>query len=150
MTTIAYRAGVIAADSRAWSGDKMPIGNKQKIRRLADGSLLGISTNIPGFAEALWKWIEAGRVYNDAPKANREMNFEILLVDPEGQVFYANDEFHLTGPLEAQFFAIGSGAQYALGAMRHGADAEAAVECGCALDVWSSHPVYALDLKVTA
>lgn len=148
MTTIAFRAGMLAADSRAWSGDKTPIGSKQKIRELADGSLIGISTNIPGYAEALWKWVEAGRVFADAPKSNRETNFEILLVDPEGQVFYANDEFHFTGPLTDEFFAIGSGGHYALGAMRHGASALEAVECGCALDVWSSHPVYTLELKV--
>lgn len=147
MTTVAYRDGVMASDSRAYSGDRLPIGSKQKIRRLTDGSLLGISSSIPGFAEALWKWIEAGRVYEDAPKATKELKFDILLVTPSGEVYYANDDFHFSGPLSAEYFAIGSGSFYAMGAMHVGATAQAAAECACALDVWSSHPVYTLALK---
>jgi hypothetical protein len=33
LTTICYRDGVMAADTRAYSGDKLPIGSKTKIRQ---------------------------------------------------------------------------------------------------------------------
>lgn len=48
MTTIAYRNGVMAADTRAYSGGKLPIGTKTKIERLEDGTLLGVSSITPG------------------------------------------------------------------------------------------------------
>lgn len=147
MTTVTYRDGVMAADSRAYAGDKLPIGSKHKLRKLPDGTLVGVSTTVAGFGESLHKWIADGRVFADAPKVFGEPSFELLLVDPDGQVFYANDNFHFTGPLEAQFFAIGSGSQYALGALHHGADAIAAAECGAALDVWSDFPIRSITLK---
>lgn len=43
MTTVVYRDGVMAADSRAYAGYNTTLGSKSKIRKLADGTLLTIS-----------------------------------------------------------------------------------------------------------
>lgn len=143
MTTIAYRDGVLAADSRAYSGDKVPIGSKTKVHRMADGSLLGVSTTSVGGDQLIRRWVEAGSL----PVASTDLKpdaFTALLVKPDGSVWYASDNMEWSGPLTGEFFAIGSGEQFALGALVMGASVERAVEAGIELDPWSAGPVTVL------
>lgn len=149
MTTIAYRDGVLAADSRAYSGDKTPIGSKTKIHRLADGSLLGVSTRDVGGDAVIRAWVEAGC---PAPQSGdlRPSEFDALRIMPTGEVYYACGNLAWTGPLSAEYFAIGSGDQFALGAMAMGATAEEAVQAAIGLDPWSSGPVTILSRAATA
>ena len=146
MTTVAYRDGVMAADSRAYSGDKTPIGSKQKIHRMPDGTLLGVSTTSIGGDALVRRWVESGCPVptNDTLKPE---SFTALMVKPSGDVFYANNNLEWTGPLEVEFIAIGSGEHFALGAMAMGASAERAVEAAIGLDVWSAFPVNVLKLE---
>lgn len=51
MTTIAYRDGMMAADSRAYAGNASPVGSKTKINRLKEGSLFACSTSKTGAME---------------------------------------------------------------------------------------------------
>jgi len=145
MTTVVFRNGVMAADRRAYSGDKVPVGSKTKIKRLKDGSLLGISSTVVGASATLEAWVEAG-----CPQpSNSDMqpeHFELLLVRPNGEVFYTSGNLSLSGPLEADFFAIGTGSCYALGAMEMGAGPEHAVEIASRLDVWSGNGIDCLCL----
>lgn len=143
MTTIAYRAGVMAADSRAYAGFNAPLGRKTKIRRLEDGTLVGCSSNQVGFGEAVLDWYTRGAKPDDVPKAT-EINLALLVVKPGGEAFYAYDGFNLSGPMTGDFFAVGSGALVAQGAMHYGATAERAVEIACKVDVWSGLPVITL------
>lgn len=147
MTTIAYRDGVMAADSRAFSGHAMPIGSKRKIHRLSDGGIVGVSCNRAGMGEALVEWIKAGAVPKDGPDMV-EKKFSILWVKPGGQVFFACDEFVFSGPLDGRFWAIGSGDGIALGVMAMGGSARKAVEviCDQQLDPWSARPVKTLSI----
>jgi len=140
VTTIAYRAGVMAADSRAYSGGSKAIGTKMKIRRLDDGTLLGVSSNQVGLPEALANWYAGGCKAEDAPKP-ASLEFTLLAVKPNGDAYYATDALLITGPLRAESFAIGSGSQAAQGAMHAGADALRAVEIACMVDAWSGPPV---------
>jgi ATP-dependent protease HslVU (ClpYQ) peptidase subunit len=144
MTTITYRDGVMAADSRAYSGNKVPIGEKIKLRRLDDGTLIGASTSTCGAAGWVLDWVEAGC---PAVAGGTELlpdKFDVIVVRPDGSVFYGSDTPVLTGPLDAPYLAAGSGQEYALGAMAHGATAVEAVRAACLLDVWSGLPVYAV------
>lgn len=136
MTTIAYRAGVMAADTRAYSGDKVPIGFKTKIHRLSDGSLFGCSSSSVGADGLLRRWVDGGcqPCKSDDLKPD---GFQLLLIRPSGDVFYAKDNMELTGPLSAAYFAIGSGDQFALGAMAVGASAKKAIEAAATLDPWT-------------
>lgn len=137
VTTIAYRDGVLAADSRAYSGDKVPIGSKVKIHRMDDGTLLGVSTTSVGGDALVRRWVAAGcaPVTSDMLKPD---SFTALMIRPNGEVFYANDNLEWTGPLTGRFIAIGSGEQFALGALQMGATAVQAVEAAIALDPWSA------------
>jgi ATP-dependent protease HslVU (ClpYQ) peptidase subunit len=143
MTTIAYRDGVMAADSRAYGGDKVPIGEKVKIKRLADGTLIGASTTMVGGAGWALAWYEAGCPVKAGDSALLPEKFDLLVVKPNGEGYVACNEAALTGPLQAPYFAIGSGDEFALGAMAHGANAIQAAIIGARLDPWSGLPIYA-------
>lgn len=137
MTTIVYRDGVMAADSRAWSGGHSPIGMKNKVHRLEDGTLVGCASSIPGAAEAAVQWYRAGA----DPKGEPPREFNLLVVRPDGSAYLADDNPYLSGPLHAPYFAIGSGRQFALGALAMGADAVEAVSIGIQLDTCSGGPI---------
>lgn len=144
MTTIAYRDGVMAADTRAYSATRFPVGQKVKIKRLDDGTLIGCSSVVPGQGEAVINWYAAGADPTAPPIV--ESKTSLLAIKPNGEVFFANDSWFISGPLTGEFFAIGSGNEYALGAMAMGASAERAIEIACDLDVWSAKPVMVLRL----
>lgn len=145
MTTIAYRDGKLAGDSRAYGGDKAPFGQKTKIHRLDDGTLFGASSNSVGADGLVRRWIEAGCPPPESSTLMPE-TFEVLLVRPSGDLFFARNNLELSGPIRAPFVAIGSGNQYALGAMSMGATAAQAVEAAIDLDVWTGGEITVLSL----
>ena len=144
MTTIAYRDGVMAADSRAWSGEAHPLGEKTKIRRLDDGRLIGASSNGPGVTEAVLDWYTAGADGDNPPKDIGGEFVNMIVVHPDGTAQFAIDRFYLTGRVIAPFFAIGSGKKYAWGALAMGADAVRAIEVACLGDHCSAGPITVL------
>lgn len=142
MTTIVYRNGVMACDSRAYGGDKVPIGAKCKIERLEDGTLIGASSTEVGGPEAIRRWYKDG--CPDKPDYPLPEKFTLLVAKLNGEIFTAASSYMLSGPLMGEYFAIGSGEEYALGAMAHGAGPETAVKLACELDVWSAEPIFSL------
>lgn len=145
MTTIAYRFGVLAADTRAYGGDRRPLGQKTKIRALESGELIGCSSPVPGTGEAVMDWYASGMTPKHRPDV--EQNFTFIAVSPDGTARVMVDSFNLTGPIVAEFFAIGSGEDYALAAMSMGADAMKAVEVAAIHDVFTSAPFMSLTHK---
>lgn len=146
MTTIAYRDGIMAADSRAYGGDKRSIGMKTKIHLLSDGTLFGCSSSCVGADGILRRWVDAGcppAVGSDV----KPDSFELLLIRPNGDVFFAHDNLDLTGPLSAEFHAIGSGYQFAIAVMTMGFDAVKAVEVASQCDIWTDGPITQLKLE---
>lgn len=128
----------MAADSRAYTGNKVPIGHKEKIVNI-NGVLVGASSTRPGTVERALKWFREG-MKTPVPDAD----FALLAVYPNGEAIYATGDCNPSGPLRADYFAIGSGEEYALGAMAAGCTAEEAVRIACWLDVWSEEPVVTL------
>jgi hypothetical protein len=151
VTTIVYRDGVLAADSRAYAGNRSPIGFKQKIRAIVVDEvpyLVGVSTPVPGYGEAVLNWFEAGHNFHDSPPMP-EGGFTLLAVDAAGQAYYANDTFYLSGPLDAPFWAIGSGEEYAIGALTSGASAFEAVKVAMTYDQWTGGPIHTLRFETS-
>lgn len=140
MTTIAYRNGVMAADTRAYSGGNAPLGRKVKIRRLDDGTLVGASSSTPGMGELILDWYADGADKENTPTIDADSWFELLAVKPTGQAWFTKSQFFLSGPLEADYFVIGSGAEYAKGAMGMGAEAEEAVVVAAIFDPYTEGP----------
>lgn len=151
MTTIMYdrQAGIMAADSRAYSGRTTPIGEKRKIFRLGDGALVGVSSTVVGFSTMFLPWLEAGADPLAAPNYLRPIDrgdatFDALMVSPKGDVFMFINQWVETGPLDGDVFAIGTGAEYALGAFWAGGGIGMAMRIACELDIWSAPPIVTL------
>lgn len=143
MTTIVYRDGVMAADSRAYAGNKQPLGFKTKIFRLADGSLFGASSSKVGQCDKLRRMVEDRGTETIFDK---EVAAQGILVKPNGDVFYFNDQDAWSGPIQTDCAAIGSGEEYAMGALKMGASAEKAVQIAIECDVWSGGPITVMAL----
>lgn len=128
MTTIAYRDGIMAADSMITRNDEwiMPY-SAPKITRLQDGSLCGFAGNFFK-QDAFLKWLGDPT----APRPDLETDCAALVVNLDGSVWM----YQYVGGvrLEGPFFAVGSGSVPALAAMHMGADAGRAVAIAARLD----------------
>ncbi|MBX4996181.1 peptidase S14 [Rhizobium lentis] len=136
------------ADSRGTSGDHHPIGAKRKIHRIGAGplrgALLGVTTRQPGMGEQFTQWVMAGM--NKDAFGTRESEVQAILVKVDRSVFFFSGCFYPSGPLEDDFFTIGSGSEYALGAFRGGADAFEAVKVAISCDPFCGPPIVHLQL----
>jgi hypothetical protein len=135
MTTIAFRNGVLAADTQMSYGDTpntVP-GLKLFIAGEFAVGVCGDCRYIPTIRE----WFEHGcpegaeRLWDDS--------FDILAMDVNGDLFtlFGTTLF----PLPQQFFATGSGRLIALGAMCRGASAKEAVKCAGQFDTGTNEQV---------
>lgn len=139
MTTIAYRDGVLASDSRLSFNDNICTDKCIKIWRLPDGTLFGASgDNEPGLLilNSLRKGLPLPKFDGQA------LGVRIL---PKGQIYVT--EGLLWDRWPEKFVAIGSGGKHALAVLRHGGSAVEAVKAGIAGDVYSGGRVQKLELK---
>ena len=82
-----------------------------------------------------------------APKASKDGNWRLLVAFPDHVVSYTD-----TVPYGEEFpypQAFGSGAAYAMTAMRIGKTAEEAVKIAAELDVWTAGPVQVVNIAET-
>lgn len=137
MTTIAFRDGVLAADSLVTNGNGW-CGEVDKIGRAPKGGLWGISGSLC-YLDGYLKWLanEEGE-----PLAAKETS--LILVRSDGAV----REWCEVGwvDVRAPFYAFGSGEQYAMGAMASGASAEASVRIAARYDTKSGGEITVLKL----
>jgi len=120
MTIIAYRSGVMAADTASILGDGTKLSNDKKIIKVM-GHLFGLcGSYCPDIAEAADWWL------HDSGAMGR-WAFTMLVVTPEGRVELVGDD-GVFNTITEDYFAIGSGAQCALGAMHAGATARQAAK----------------------
>ena len=145
MTTIAYKDGVLAADS-ATSGDGIVVGHRRKIERIR-GQLVGAAGPIEE-AEAFREWLKRGGRDKDRPEG-LEDEFAGIVVERDGRVVEYGKRLIPFG-YEAPFYAIGSGAAIATGAMAAGSTATEAVKIACRFDHYSEEPVHTLRLDEEA
>lgn len=125
MTTIAW-------DGQWLSGDQLSTGHLNpvvKIRRLADGSLVG-GTGDTGWLARVYEWMEAGfdPLTRPSPPAD---SIKVLRIVKKrwheaAKVTVYTDTL-VPVPVNLPFYAIGSGSQYAMAAMHCGKNAAEAV-----------------------
>lgn len=135
MSTIAYKDGVLAADT-ACICNGVYEGRISKTERCLDGTIVAVTGDAAALAP-FRDWISSGSKKDERPNVE---DFSGLVVRPGGSV--RNYDTHFV-PLDitADFYAIGSGRDIALGAMAAGASAKEAVEIACRYDVGSRAPV---------
>jgi hypothetical protein len=141
MTTIAFRAGVLATDSGVQANGTRH-GTVQKTFKAPDGSLIAYAGNAH-LHGAIEHWIDHGLKVDAVP--DTEDKGTILWIKPDATIWVI-DGGGLPFKIDAPFYADGSGGDIALGAMGAGATAVQAVEIALHLDSGSSGPVQYVEL----
>lgn len=139
MTSIAYRDSILAADTQVSFGDMRLPERVKKVHRLPDGALFAGSGTY-SFIEQLRLAIVKQHPMPETKKV------DALMVRPDGTVHvYENCMWTKASP--APYYAIGSGAPYALAAMWCGLGAKKAIECAMAHDVHTGGEVVSVRLR---
>lgn len=138
MTTIAYRDGVIAADTLATAGGTR-VGTIRKVGKI--GPLLFGAAGALSDCQRFMDWIARG-MKGEQPKLGDGDN------GAEGFIVYGDSVLCFNGEkvdrIEARRYACGSGWKMALAAMEAGASAREAVEIACRLDAGSGGEITVL------
>lgn len=139
MTTIAYRDGVIAADTQVSAGGAR-VGRVQKVHNIR-GVLVGASGTL-SVCQRFTDWVRGG-CKGDAPALKDEDGdgSEAFMVVGDHIVSFGK---HGPDVICADKYASGSGWHFALGAMEAGASAEDAVRIAMRLDSGSGGEVTVL------
>lgn len=138
ITTIAYRAGVIAADTQMIQGTSI-IGHVTKIVRRDDGALCGGAGDL-AWVQAFHRWFLDG-CDGDPPRFDDDCSKGLIIRRRKPiEIFESCGAFEF----RPAFVAIGSGKEFALGAMQVGASAKQAVKAAMAFDPGSGGTVMAL------
>lgn len=131
MTCIAYRDGIIAAERRVYldteSGGTRYFDSCVKLYRVLD-TIVGLAGESSAGLDFL-KWYSNQRYGDDPPKIG---NAHVIVLKRDG-LYEVEGHGHLV-KINEPFYAIGSGAKAALGAMHMGARPVEAVEIACKID----------------
>lgn len=151
MTTIAYQNGKLYADTRAYSGDKTPIGRKDKIHRLKNGIFAATSVNV-GASERIVQILQKDGVLAEMPT---DLNADAFFVEVTLNDFNPNEKKvvlwgYFDGPAWVKLdhtdtLFIGSGAHFAMGAYAAVGDVEVAMQVACDLDIWTGGPLQVVE-----
>lgn len=134
MTTIAYRDGVLVADSQVTLGGMKLPGNALKIGKTKAGILYGGAGSFAAVGK-FFDWVNS-----DAEDELPEGEYSGLVVLPKGEVIEIENGSVLP-KVKQKFYSIGSGSPFALAAMMAGATAQAAVKIATKLDIHSGGPI---------
>ena len=142
MTTIAYRDGVLAADSRVTvdngSGARMHTCRKLFRKRVTEGKkqfeviIATAGESSPGMVFV--DWYGSGKPVPEI-FLHIDADFTCLVLTPKGLFEY--DTFCRGEEIEEDFYAIGSGAMAALAAMHCGKSALDAVRIAARVDTYT-------------
>ncbi len=138
MTIIAYRAGVMAADTCVTDSF---ITNGVKLYK-KQGHIIGFCGEV---AQALvfvdWFF---NQKKNRKPDLASETGWEAMVLNKDGVTTW--DRSLRPIPMDDHFYAVGSGSLLAMGAMEHGASASQAVAIACKRDPYCRLPLMAMKL----
>lgn len=125
MTVVAYRDGILAADSMMT--DDCGITSVQKIWRLPNGSLFG-GAGSAGYVAAVRDWLFSGASLKHKPDCSKfESAYAGCIVVGKDGSCSALDSYLSSIVVTAPYYAVGSGAPHALTLMAIGYSAEDAV-----------------------
>lgn len=137
MTTIATDGRTMASDGRASRRGTIVSEVIEKVRKLDDGRILGVSGTLDDM-EAAVRWFNEG---GDKPKIDE--NTSLLLLTAAGASIY---ESNLLAQPCALPVAIGSGMDLAIGAMEAGRSPTEAVEIAARRDTDTGGTITELSL----
>lgn len=138
MTVIAFRDGVLAADSLITGGGTR-IGYGTKIRKI--GPVLAGASGTWAKAQAFLDWFSGG-MDGDPPEMGEKAE-GLLIYDGRIATWQDDGWDHFVAP----YYAIGCGANEARGALAAGMSAYGAVEAACLVDVHCGGPIEELTVR---
>jgi len=150
MTTIAYRDGIMASDSRVTvetEAGGIRHFRCQKLFRVThpthgESIIATAGESAPGLVFV--DWYASGNFETPEILVHGEADFTCLVLDRRG--LYEYDKWCRGEKIMEKFYAIGSGCKAALGAMHMGASAEKAVAVACRVDTLSAPSVVVMAL----
>jgi len=141
VTTIAYRNGIIAADRLVTHG-KVREGLTSKI--IKRGRILAGAAGSTSQCQRFLDWVERGCIGDQPALIGQEYSIDGFIVS-DGNLVCFNGETYWT--IEADFYAVGSGEQFARGAMAMGASATRAVRIAARFDIGTGREVDVLSVS---
>lgn len=146
MTTVTY-----STKHRMMAGDKMACEGNNKTGRMTKifrigGCLVGFSGSAD-VCMALRHWFESGGDPESYPETQSdEMQASMLVVTPDNKVMFY-ERFPTPIIMENEYFAIGSGRDFALAILHLGQDPAMAVRVASELDCFTGSGVDVLHLE---
>lgn len=144
MTTIVCDGKTLASDSRITWGSMVEQRLMQKI--VVCGDTVYAQCGMEGLLGPLIEWHRAGADTRSLPHIPADCSWEFVVMTRSRTTWYS-DKTTMGAPISRQW-AIGSGRQFAIGALHAGADAVKAAKIGAKLDIYSGGPIRVIDLKV--
>ncbi|MDH7971056.1 hypothetical protein QH494_02585 [Sphingomonas sp. AR_OL41] len=144
VTTIATDGQTMASDGQSSFGNTIVNDAAIKIARLNTGALIGTAGN-NARRHAVIAWLNDGMATPyPFPEPDDDRDIIALIVDDEGAMFLSG-----VGDLSAISLpaAIGSGSDFAIGAMLAGATPANAVALAAQRDVWTSGKITTMTVK---
>lgn len=125
MTDIAYRDGIMAADTAVWGGGNcnIVVDHRQKIKRLHDGGLFAAAGRSVDIHTTVNYLIGQGSLDGAHPVKE---DFGAIWVKPSGQIYWIEKDL-IPIKMNSLFAAVGSLEAFLHGALHAGATAEEAV-----------------------
>jgi hypothetical protein len=153
VTTIAYKNGVFASDSRVTRSSDAGGTTVFKTEKLFRKAVTGADGCVGEVILATAGESSAGMVFVDWYGSGREppellvhgdADFTVLVLSKDGLFEY--DKWCRAEKVLEPFYAIGSGSNIAIGAMEMGASAVRAVEIACRRDPYTAPPIVTMRL----
>ena len=144
MTTIATDGITIAADSRSTRNREILAGQTQKII-IRNGRSIYASSGATLLRNALIEWHVNGANPKDLPVRGNDTPWALLVIEAPGDLTLYDDEAPYPVKLTVPF-TMGSGRDFAMGAMLAGASPAEAVKIACAKDIYTGAPVQVVDI----
>ena len=143
MTTIAWKDGVLAADTRVTIGDVIDPSEHKKVFRLKNGALIGLSGDAGVMMRVLKQLRRDPDDFESIDVHKAELN--AIYVSADGKVFERDSNGWTR--ITAKYAATGSGYVPALVAMRMGASAREAIKIAMEFDKNTGGKVRSVRLK---
>jgi ATP-dependent HslUV protease subunit HslV len=138
LTTIAYKDGMMAGDTGVCS-DRVITASIRKVSRNGNGDLCAAAGGL-SWAMSFHDWFNAGeKGDHPPPEENDSWTDTGLIVRADGSMWlYESDGRYR---INAEYYALGSGREFAFGAMAVGATAEQAVQAAMRHDTHTNGDV---------
>jgi hypothetical protein len=131
MTTIIATLEEIAGDGLSCDRSDRILGYREEKIRVRDGAIYAVS-GAACVRDALIIWHKKGADPKEIPKLEDGYGWTMLVIDAKG-AFLLTSSAPYKDPVDLPF-ALGSGGDYALGAIAAGADARRAIEIAAIYD----------------